>query len=163
MHLFLKWVDPYLQKGQECLTILTDFMVKPELYKAIPDVMQQSYVESIGSKLKHHNPPHGNIAIEYLDEELIIAWNRPNISDCDKLVKTPSTLCMAGFSISLLEMGGALLPPMGGGGGTWCRWREHPAKWGERSILVHVCTWALVIFALLHGVFSRCQQKEVLI
>ena len=64
-------------------------------------------------------------------------------------------LSYTGFPISLLEMGGALLPPMGGGGGggTWCRrWGEHPAKWGERSILVHVRTWAFVIFALLQGV-----------
>ena len=47
----------------------------------------ESYVGSIGSKLKHHNPPHRNITLEHLDEELIIAWNGPNIPHCDKLVK----------------------------------------------------------------------------
>ena len=76
LHLFPKRVHPYLQKDQECSrTILTNFMVKPELYNAIPDVMQcivtfffighnESYVESIVSKVKHHNLPHRMICVK---------------------------------------------------------------------------------------------------
>ena len=73
-------------------------MVKSELYSGIPDVMQcivtclfmghnESFVESIGSKLKHHNPPNRNITSEHLEEELIVAWVGPEISHCDIIVK----------------------------------------------------------------------------
>ena len=72
-------------------------MVKSE-FSVIPDVMQcivtcffmghnESYVESIGSKLKHRNPPNRNITLEHLEEELIVAWNGSEEPHCDILVK----------------------------------------------------------------------------
>ena len=71
---------------------------------------------------------------------------------------------MAGGRVSHkpLRDGGSTAPPNGvapgvGDGGA------PGEEWGEQSILVHVCTWALVIFALLQGVLLRCQQKEVII
>ena len=42
----------------------------------------ESYVESIRSKLKHHNLPNRNITLEHLEEELIVAWNGPEIPHC---------------------------------------------------------------------------------
>ena len=73
-------------------------MIKEELYQGIPDVMHclvttffighnESYVESIGNKLKHHNPPNRNIDLKHLEEELIISWNGPEIPHCDEVVK----------------------------------------------------------------------------
>ena len=47
----------------------------------------ESYVGSIGSKLKHHNPANRYLDLEHLEEELIIAWNGPAIPHCGKLVK----------------------------------------------------------------------------
>ena len=90
---FLKCVHPFLVKlvkqGQESPPILLKkFMVKSELYSGIPDVTcffkghNESYVESIGSKLKHHNLPNRNITLEHLEEELIVAWNGPEIPHC---------------------------------------------------------------------------------
>ena len=92
---FLKCVHPFLvepvKQGQESPRIpWKKFMVKSELYSGIPDAMQcivtcffmghnESYVESIGSKLKHHNPPNRNITLEHLEEEFIVAWNGPEI------------------------------------------------------------------------------------
>ena len=96
---FLKCVHHFLvepvKQGQESPRILLKkFMVKSEFF-GIPDVMQcivtcffmghnESYVESIGSKLKHHNPPNHNITLEHLEGESIVAWNGPG--------KTPTVI-----------------------------------------------------------------------
>ena len=64
----------------------------------IPDVMQcilccyfvdhnESYVESMGSKLKLHNPPNRNITLSHLEEEVIIAWNDLPIQQSNHLIK----------------------------------------------------------------------------
>ena len=73
-------------------------MLKPDIYESIPDVMHcivtcfllghnESYVESIGSNLKHHYPANRNTTLEHLEEEIIVAWNGPNIPHCDGIVK----------------------------------------------------------------------------
>ena len=77
--------------------MLKEFMVREDLYESIPDVMQclvtaffvgrnESYVESIGSKLRHHNPPNRNLDLDNLAEELTIAWNGPQIQHWDEIV-----------------------------------------------------------------------------
>ena len=43
-------------------------------------------MESIGSKLQHHNKSYRNLNQQTLEEELRISWNRPEISHCDPLV-----------------------------------------------------------------------------
>ena len=53
----------------------------------IPRVDNERYVESMGNKLKQHNPPHQNITSEHLEEELIVGWNGPGIHHSDKLIK----------------------------------------------------------------------------
>ena len=64
--------------------LLVDFMRKSDLYESIPDVMTYvvtcfllehnvSYVESIGSKLKYHNPEKRNITITHLGDEMTVA------------------------------------------------------------------------------------------
>ena len=61
--------------------ILKQFMIVPKLYEMIPDVMHaisccflfghnESYIESIGSKIKHHFPNHRNTSFEHLNEEV---------------------------------------------------------------------------------------------
>ena len=101
--MFLRRVHPYLVAGKDRETlnsraILVDFMVKPQLYESIPEFLQcivtcflighnESYVESIGSKLGYHAPNHRNATLEHLCQEVIVAWNGPNIPHCDNLVK----------------------------------------------------------------------------
>ena len=83
LHLFLKRLHPFLIKSEIASSrdILHNFLVKQELFAGIPDVMQcivccyfighnESYVESIGSKLKHHNPPTRKISLTHLEVSL---------------------------------------------------------------------------------------------
>jgi hypothetical protein len=95
LHVFLKRLHEYLAKENDpqivsSRDILYNFLVKPELYANIANVMHclvtcyflghnESYVESIGSKLKAHNPPDRNLSLLHLDEEITIAWNGPYI------------------------------------------------------------------------------------
>jgi hypothetical protein len=73
-------------------------LTKQELYESLPDLLHciatcfllghiESYVESIGSKLKHHNRPNRNITLDHLEEELTISWNGPEIQHSDSLIK----------------------------------------------------------------------------
>ena len=47
----------------------------------------ESYVEGIGSILKQYNPSNRNISLDHLEEEVIVAWNGPDIPHCDNIVK----------------------------------------------------------------------------
>ena len=60
------------------------------LYDRIPDLLQcivtpcvkgaiESTVESMGSKLEHHNMEGRRITTEHLNEEVFVAWNNPEI------------------------------------------------------------------------------------
>ena len=88
--MFLKRIHPYLQipleEGETYnpWVVFKDFMLMEDLYQGIPDVMHcvvttffighnESYVESIGSKLKHQNPPNRNLDLDHNEEELFIA------------------------------------------------------------------------------------------
>ena len=46
-----------------------------------------SYVESMGSKLKHHNKQNRDLLLKSLEDEVIISWNGPKIQHADKLIK----------------------------------------------------------------------------
>jgi hypothetical protein len=97
IHLFLTRLHhllPYFDNR----AILQQFLSKEDLYEAIPDLLHciskcfllghvESYVESIGSKLKHHNRPNRNLTNEHLEEELIISWNGPEIQHADDVIK----------------------------------------------------------------------------
>ena len=97
--LFLERLHPLLlKKNISSRDILHKFLIKEELFSSIPDLMQcivccyfighnESYVESIGSKLKVHNPPNRNVTLSHLEEEVIISWNGPAIQHSDHLVK----------------------------------------------------------------------------
>ena len=101
--MFLSRIHPYLVAAKDDDTfnsraLLVDFMIKPQLHESIPDFMNcivtcflighnESYVESIGSKLAYHAPNHRNTTLGHLCQEIIIAWNCPNIPHCDNIVK----------------------------------------------------------------------------
>ena len=99
LSIFLKCLHAFLIEKEIASSrdILSNFLVKPELFTNIPDVMQcivtcyfighnESYVESMGSKLKIHNRSNRNISLPHLEEEIIIAWNGPPIQHSDHLI-----------------------------------------------------------------------------
>ena len=70
----------------------------PSLFESIPDLMQvivtnflhghiESYVESIGSVIKHHFPPNRNIDRTTLEEKTKISWNGPEIPSADDVIR----------------------------------------------------------------------------
>ena len=101
LKIFLKRSHSFILKAGENLdsrALLVDFMRKPDLCESIPDVMtcvvtcfllghNESYVESMGSKLKYHNPEKRNITITHLEDEMTVAWNGPSIPHSDGLIK----------------------------------------------------------------------------
>ena len=80
--MLLSRVHPYLVAAKDDDTfnsraLLVDFMIKPQLHESIPDFMNcivtcflighnESYVESIGSKLAYHAPNHRNTTLGHL-------------------------------------------------------------------------------------------------
>ena len=69
-------------------------MTIPDLCSYIEDVMQciassfvlglnESYIESIGSVLEHHNPKNRATSLHSVSNEVIISWNGPTIMYCD--------------------------------------------------------------------------------
>ena len=105
--IFRKWepllyfvIIKYLDKTEkiDSRTILSNFMIHKNLYESISDVMQcivtcfffghnESYVESIGSVLKHHYPTNRNVTLAHLEDEVVVAWNGPPIPHADRLIK----------------------------------------------------------------------------
>ena len=101
--IFLRRIHSYLVAAKDDKTfnsraILVEFMIKPKLYDSIPEFMHcivtcfllghnESYVESIGSKLKYHAPSHRNTTLDHLCQEVVVAWNGPDIPHCDNIVK----------------------------------------------------------------------------
>ena len=100
-NLFFKRVHPFIQAETPMIIsrgILHKFLSNPSLFDAIPDFLHrvitcfqighnESYIESVGSVLKHQNPPQRNISLVNLDMELSVAWNGPEIPHCDDIVK----------------------------------------------------------------------------
>ena len=101
LKIFLRRSDSFILKAGEKLdsrVLLVNFMRKPDLYESIPDVIacvvtcfllghNESYVESMGSKLKYHNPEKRNITITHLEDEMTVAWNGSSIPHSDRLIK----------------------------------------------------------------------------
>ena len=52
----------------------------------------ESTVESMGSKLEHHNMEGRRITTEHLNEEVFVAWNGPEIQHCDNVLSTRGAL-----------------------------------------------------------------------
>ena len=74
------------------------FCLDHTLYDRILDLLQctvaacvkgaiESTVESMGSKLEHHNMEGGKITTEHLNEEVFVAWNGPEIQHCDNVLR----------------------------------------------------------------------------
>ena len=89
-------MPPVKVESAENLKIIGTFCSDPALYDWIPDLLQcivtacvkgaiESTVESIGSKLEHHNIDEWRITTEHLSEEVFVAWNDPEIQQCDVL------------------------------------------------------------------------------
>ena len=109
--LFLQRLHPLLLKNEidSPREILHNFLIKKDLFANIPDVMQcilccyfvghnESYVESMGSKLKLHNPPYRNINLFHLEKEVIIAWNGLLIQQSDHLIKERKLAFLSRFT-----------------------------------------------------------------
>ena len=47
----------------------------------------ESTVESMGSKLEHHNMEGQRITTEHLSGEVFVAWNGPEIQHCDYVLR----------------------------------------------------------------------------
>ena len=47
----------------------------------------ESYVESMGSMLKHLNKQNRDLLLKSLEHKVIISWNGPKIQHADKLIK----------------------------------------------------------------------------
>ena len=45
-----------------------------------------STIESISSKLEHHNIGGQRITAEHVNEEVFVAWNDPEIQHCDNVL-----------------------------------------------------------------------------
>ena len=97
-HLFLKRLFPFMNTDTfDARKVLKQFMCNQDFHHAIPDFMHgiatcfllghnESYVESIGSILKHHFPSNRNILLKSLEDEVVIHWNGPSIAHCDEVV-----------------------------------------------------------------------------
>lgn len=79
-------------------SIIHAFCKDPALYDGIPDLMHciltscikgaiESVVESMGSKLEHHNRPDRTIHPQSVNEAVFIAWNGPEVHHCDNVVR----------------------------------------------------------------------------
>ena len=87
--MLLSRIHPYLVAAKDDDTfnsraLLVDFMIKPQFHESMPDFMNsivicflirhnESYVESIGSKLTYHAPNHRNTTLGHLCQDIIIA------------------------------------------------------------------------------------------
>jgi hypothetical protein len=100
---FFVRLHPFLEiENLNIRSIFKQFLTKPELFDSIPDLLQciatsflighnESYIESLGSVLKHHNPPQRNLSLQHLDMEVSIAWNGPKVAHADELIKETLT------------------------------------------------------------------------
>ena len=56
----------------------------------------ESYIEAVGSVLKHHNSDQRPLSQDMIDAELRIAWNGPEIQHCDEIVKATLNFMFGG-------------------------------------------------------------------
>ena len=91
----------------EARSILQKFLSQHLLYEGIPEFMHgivcafmvghnESYIESVGSVLKHHNSQQRPISKEMVEAEQWIAWNGPEIQHCDEIVKATLNFMFGG-------------------------------------------------------------------
>lgn len=78
--------------------IIQEFCQDQAMYDGIPDYMHcilsacikgaiESVVESMGSKLEHHNRPERQISPETVNQAVFVAWNGPEVHHCDNVVR----------------------------------------------------------------------------
>ena len=117
---FLKQVNLFLHRlcqlvrveSPENLKIISTFCSDPALYERILDLLQciviscvkgaiESTVESLSSKLEHHNMKGWRITTEHLNEEVFVAWNGPEIQHCDNVLRGALNRYFGGMGVAL--------------------------------------------------------------
>jgi hypothetical protein len=97
---FLHRVYPFMkaEATPDNKGIIGTFCKDPTLYDTIPDFLHcvlsacikgavESVVESMGSKLEHHNKPERHLTPEHVNEAVFVSWNGPEIHHCDNVLR----------------------------------------------------------------------------
>ena len=114
VNLFLHRLCPLVKvESPENWKIISTFCSDPALYERILDLLQcivtscvkgaiESTVESLSSKLEHHNMKGRRITTEHLNEEVIVAWNGPEIQNCDiNVLRGALNIYFGGMGVAL--------------------------------------------------------------
>jgi len=98
---FMHRLHPIIKSKKSQLSdkgIIHKFCKDSTLYDGIPDFIHcilcacvkgaiESVVESMGSKLEHHNRPERQMSPETVNEAVFVAWNGPEVHHCDNVVR----------------------------------------------------------------------------
>ena len=100
-------------ESPENLKIISAFCSDPALYERILDLLQcivtscvikgaiESTVKLLISKVEHHNMKGRRITTEHLSEEVIVAWNGPEIQHCDNVLRGALNRYFGGMGVAL--------------------------------------------------------------